>query len=94
MTELLAALAAMAGYTLLVYGVTALVRRAAPRPVDSVDEHAAPAIALTSPPPLVDAVLTETEQSTFDHLIRVYYSTDAYPQHYWPPVVPGPTEES
>jgi len=92
--RVLVALAAMAGYTLLVYGVTALVRRAAPRPADPVDEHAAPAIALTSPPPLVDAVLTETEQSTFDHLIRVYYSTDAYPQHYWPPVVPGPTEET
>ena len=89
MIELLVALADMAGYTLLVYGVTALIRRAAPRPVDPVDEHA---IALTSPPPLVDAVLTETEQSTFDDLIRVYYSTDAYPQHYWPPVVPGPEE--
>jgi len=92
--RVLVALAAMAGYTLLVYGVTVLVRRAVVRrQVDPVDEHAAPAIALTSPPPLVDADLSETEQSTFDHLIRVYYSTDAYPQHYWPPVVPGPTEE-
>ena len=92
MNELWIAVAAMALYTLLVFGVTALDRRAAPRPADPVDEHAAPAIALTSPPPLVDAVLTETEQSTFDHLIRTYYSTDAYPQHYWPPVVPGPEE--
>ena len=71
--RLLVALASVAVYMLLVYGVTALIRRAAPRPADPVDEHAAPAIALTSLPPLVDAVLTETEQSTFDHLIRVYY---------------------